>query len=54
LLVAVIVHVDLRQLCRQRLSRRWPVWTLIGTGGEDHGIRMNIASRRAKHEPISR
>ena len=54
LLVAIIVHVDLRQLYRQRLSRRWPVWTLIGTGGEDHSIRMNIAGRRAKHEPITR
>jgi hypothetical protein len=54
LLVAVIVHVDLGQLGWQRLSRGWPVRTLKSTGRKDHRIRMNLASRRAKHEPITR
>ena len=54
LFVAVIVHVDLGQLGWQRRSRRWPVRTLIGTGRHDHRIRMNVASRRAKHEPTTR
>ena len=54
LLVAVIVHIDLGQLGWQRRSRRWPLWTVIGTGRKDYRIRMNVASRRAKHQPITR
>jgi hypothetical protein len=54
LLVAIIVHVNLGQLCRQRLSSGGPVGTLIGTGRENHRIRMNVASRRGTREPISR
>jgi hypothetical protein len=30
------------------------VWTLIGTGRKDHRFRMSVASRGAKHEPITR
>jgi hypothetical protein len=43
----------LGQLGWQNLSRRRPVWTLTSPGRENDRIRVNVASRRVEHEPIT-
>ena len=50
LLVAIVVHVDLEQVRRQRVGGRRPVGALVRARGEDDGAGAQLPGRRAQDE----